>query len=130
MGYGSGADRLLLWLPVIVTHRITKDSPLASWANMSGFLADADSCIAMTARRLLCHDTLRLHGSPSSSAWALGLEHKLEITAVLRASGRFRAGSHSSYILHRPAPPQDGLNLSTVWLQTSLDLATQAEDCS
>ena len=50
MGYSSGADRLLLWLPVLVTHRITEDSPLASWANMSGFLADADSCIAVTAR--------------------------------------------------------------------------------
>ena len=51
VGYGTGADRLLLWLPVVVTHRITEDSPLASWANMSGFLADADSCIALTARR-------------------------------------------------------------------------------
>ena len=50
VGYGTGADRLLLWLPVVVTHRITEDSPLASWANMSGFLADADSCIAVTAR--------------------------------------------------------------------------------
>ncbi len=50
VGYSTGADRLLLWLPVIVTHRITEDSPLASWANMSGFLADADSCIALTAR--------------------------------------------------------------------------------
>ena len=50
MGYGTGADRLLLWLPVLVTHRITEDSPLASWANMSGFLADADSCIAVNVR--------------------------------------------------------------------------------
>ncbi len=54
VGYGTGADRLLLWLPVIVTHRITEDSPLASWTNMSGFLADADSCIALTARQPLC----------------------------------------------------------------------------
>ena len=50
VGYGTGADRLLLWLPVLVTHRITEDSPLASWANMSGFLADADSFIAVTVR--------------------------------------------------------------------------------
>jgi hypothetical protein len=50
VGYGTGADRLLLWLPVLVTHRITEDSPLASWANMSGFLADADSCIAVNVR--------------------------------------------------------------------------------
>ncbi len=50
IGYDTGADRLLLWLPVTVKHTITKASPLASWANMSGFLADADSCIAITVR--------------------------------------------------------------------------------
>ena len=50
MGYGTGADRLLLWLPVLVRHQITPDSALASWQTMSGFLADADSCIAVVVR--------------------------------------------------------------------------------
>lgn len=48
VGYDTGEDRLLLWLPVTVKHTITSASPLASWQNMSGFLADADSCIAVT----------------------------------------------------------------------------------
>jgi hypothetical protein len=48
IGYDTGEDRLLLWLPVTIKHTINAVSPLASWANMSGFLADADSCIAVT----------------------------------------------------------------------------------
>lgn len=51
IGYDTGEDRLLLWLPVTIKHTINSVSPLASWANMSGFLADADSCIAVTVRR-------------------------------------------------------------------------------
>jgi Inward rectifier potassium channel C-terminal domain len=54
IGYDTGEDRLLLWLPVTIKHTINSDSPLASWANMSGFLADADSCIAVTVGLCCC----------------------------------------------------------------------------
>ena len=54
MGYDTGADRLLLWLPVMVKHTITSVSPLAAWSNMSGFLADADSCIAVVIEGYMC----------------------------------------------------------------------------
>ena len=59
IGYDTGEDRLLLWLPVTIKHTINAVSPLASWANMSGFLADADSCIAVTVR-LCCSRCSRL----------------------------------------------------------------------
>jgi len=48
VGYGDGSDRLMLWLPVVVKHRITAASPLAGWLARGGLLADADACIAVT----------------------------------------------------------------------------------
>ena len=47
VGYEMGNDRILLWLPWIAKHVITKDSPLSSWLTPSGFMADADACIAV-----------------------------------------------------------------------------------
>ena len=50
VGYESGADRLVMWLPVVVRHVITPESPLASWLQPGGTLADADSCILVVVR--------------------------------------------------------------------------------
>ena len=50
VGYEFGDDRILLWLPWVAKHVITKDSPLSNWLSPSGFMADADSCIAVVVR--------------------------------------------------------------------------------
>ena len=50
VGYETGADRLVMWLPVVVRHVITPESPLASWLQPGGTLADADSCILVVVR--------------------------------------------------------------------------------
>ena len=50
LGYDTGEDRLVMWLPVIVRHVITPHSPLASWLTPGGTLADADSCILVVVR--------------------------------------------------------------------------------
>lgn len=47
VGYELGSDRILLWLPWIAKHVIDEDSPLSAWLTPSGFMADADSCIAV-----------------------------------------------------------------------------------
>lgn len=49
VGYELGSDRILLWLPWIAKHVIDEDSPLSAWLTPSGFMADADSCIAVVA---------------------------------------------------------------------------------
>ena len=54
VGYESGADRLVMWLPVVVRHVITPDSPLASWLQPGGTMADADSCILVVVRPCPC----------------------------------------------------------------------------
>lgn len=50
VGYELGDDRILLWLPWIAKHVITEESPLKNWLNPSGFMADADACIAVVVR--------------------------------------------------------------------------------
>ena len=52
VGYEDGSDHMVMWLPNIVRHKITPESPLASWLNPGGMLADADSCILVTVRGL------------------------------------------------------------------------------
>ena len=52
VGYEDGSDHIVMWLPNIVRHRITPDSPLASWLTPGGVLADADSCILVVVRHL------------------------------------------------------------------------------
>ena len=49
VGYEFGEDRILLWLPWIAKHVIDAGSPLANWLTPSGFLADANACIAVIA---------------------------------------------------------------------------------
>lgn len=53
VGYEYGDDRILLWLPWLAKHVITKDSPLSNWLSPSGFMADADSCIAVVVSNTL-----------------------------------------------------------------------------
>ena len=50
VGYEFGNDRILLWLPWVAKHVISKDSPLSNWLSPSGFMADADACIAVVVR--------------------------------------------------------------------------------
>ncbi len=50
VGHETGADRLCLRLPALVTHRITADSALAHWNEPGGILQDADSEIVVVVR--------------------------------------------------------------------------------
>jgi hypothetical protein len=56
VGYDTGEDRLLLWLPMIVKHVINDDSPLRHWRTPEGLEKDASSTIAVEVCRthLLC----------------------------------------------------------------------------
>ena len=47
MGHETGADRLCLRLPALVTHHVTADSALAHWNEPGGILQDADSEIVV-----------------------------------------------------------------------------------
>ena len=47
VGYETGADRLLLWLPMVVTHVIDEDSPLANWRDAETVLSDSDATIVV-----------------------------------------------------------------------------------
>ena len=47
VGYETGADRLLLWLPMVVTHVIDDDSPLANWRDLDTVLSDSDATIVV-----------------------------------------------------------------------------------
>lgn len=53
VGYEYGDDRILLWLPWMAKHVITEDSPLSNWLTPSGFMADADACIAVVVSHSL-----------------------------------------------------------------------------
>ena len=68
VGYESGADRLVMWLPVVVRHVITPDSPLASWLQPGGTMADADSCILVVVRPASTSTTLQ-HPDRGLAAW-------------------------------------------------------------
>lgn len=50
VGYETGADRLLLWLPMVVTHVIDDDSPLANWRDPETVLSDSDATIVVVVR--------------------------------------------------------------------------------
>ena len=50
MGYETGTDRLLLWLPMIVTHVIDDDSPLSNWTDPETVLSDSDATIVVVVR--------------------------------------------------------------------------------
>ena len=52
IGYETGADRLLLWLPMVVTHVIDDDSPLANWRDPDTVLSDSDATIVVVVRAL------------------------------------------------------------------------------
>ncbi|KAL3154506.1 hypothetical protein ABBQ32_013968 [Trebouxia sp. C0010 RCD-2024] len=47
VGYETGADRLLLWLPMVVTHVIDDTSPLANWRDLDTVLNDSDATIVV-----------------------------------------------------------------------------------
>ena len=50
VGYETGNDRLLLWLPMIVTHVIDDDSPLSNWRHPEKVLSDSDATIVVVVR--------------------------------------------------------------------------------
>ena len=54
VGHETGADRLCLRLPALVTHHITPDSALAHWNEAGGILQDADSEIVVVVRLCSC----------------------------------------------------------------------------
>jgi Inward rectifier potassium channel C-terminal domain len=43
----TGSERLVLWLPICVKHKITESSPIAAWRTKAGFLGDADSLVVV-----------------------------------------------------------------------------------
>ena len=45
VGYETGSDRLLLWLPMTVTHVIDENSPLRNWKDPQSILMDQDATI-------------------------------------------------------------------------------------
>eukprot|EP00891_Asterochloris_glomerata_P004119 jgi/Astpho2/4119/fgenesh1_pg.00063_%23_104_t len=45
VGYEDGSDRLLLWLPMTVTHVINESSPLRNWKDPQSILNDQDATI-------------------------------------------------------------------------------------
>ena len=47
VGYETGADRLLLWLPMVVTHIIDDNSPLSNWRDPETVLSDSDATIVV-----------------------------------------------------------------------------------
>ena len=47
VGYETGSDRLLLWLPMVVTHVIDDDSPLSNWRDPEKVLHDSDATIVV-----------------------------------------------------------------------------------
>lgn len=62
-----GRQRLLLRLPVLVSHRITEDSPLRAWrAGLAALAADANSEIVV----VVCSGSSFLSSSSSSSQQA------------------------------------------------------------
>ncbi len=61
VGYETGTDRLLLWLPMIVTHVIDDDSPLSNWRDPDTVLSDSDATIVVVVRP---HSSLCLAEEP------------------------------------------------------------------
>ena len=54
MGFRTGEDRLLLWLPMTITHVIDDDSPLCNWkSEPEDALKDADTTIVVMVRLLI-----------------------------------------------------------------------------
>ena len=53
VGYETGADRLLLWLPMVITHVIDDDSPLSNWRDPDKVLHDSDATIVVVVRIIL-----------------------------------------------------------------------------
>jgi len=47
IGFASGQDRLLLWLPMTMTHVIDETSPLSNWKIPEDALQDADATIVI-----------------------------------------------------------------------------------
>ena len=47
IGFASGQDRLLLWLPMTITHVIDETSPLSNWKIPEDALQDADATIVI-----------------------------------------------------------------------------------
>lgn len=57
VGFRTRGDRLLLWLPMTITHTIDESSPLAPWMDSTdAVVRDDDSTIVVVVRTLgHCH---------------------------------------------------------------------------
>ena len=47
VGQRTGGERLLLWLPMTITHVIDEKSPLFNWKNQDEALEDCDATIVV-----------------------------------------------------------------------------------
>lgn len=57
----KGEDRLLLRLPQIMCHVIDDSSPLASWRNPAGRMADADADLIFLVRAFLMRQMMIMY---------------------------------------------------------------------
>ncbi len=81
MGHETGADRLCLRLPALVTHHITPDSALAHWNEPGGILQDADSEIVVVVRLCPRFDRL-LAQLPSATVCAPNAQPVMLLAAL------------------------------------------------
>ena len=113
VGYELGDDRVLLWLPWIGKHVINENSPLSNWLTPSGFMADADACIAVVASPSMILDCLLqpLTASPcfcwvSLSCASISLQHPSSLSVHVRGQdagcsalkGRRLTGFHTGCV--------------------------------
>ena len=69
VGYETGADRLLLWLPMVVTHVIDDSSPLANWRDPETVLSDSDATIVV----VVCPQHTKLLLIPKQSVFTVAM---------------------------------------------------------
>ena len=63
IGYRSGGERLLLWLPMTITHIINEESPLFNWKDPNEALQDCDATIVVWVCSLTTAHTLAMKSS-------------------------------------------------------------------
>lgn len=72
VGFSTGEDRLLLWLPMTMTHVIDEDSPLSNWKDPEDALKDADATIVVLVSPTLL-SVKQIHETCACSIWQMQL---------------------------------------------------------
>ena len=67
VGYEDGSDRLLLWLPMTVTHVINESSPLRNWKDPQSILNDQDATIVAIVSQLFMAAAGHPHTCPCTA---------------------------------------------------------------